>query len=71
MTPVRALFLRFCAWPSRRSKIPRWIPGLSRDNRWWSPFPGLPKTLGLQASSSTVYIPRKYDPARKHPLLPG
>jgi hypothetical protein len=33
------------------------------------PFPGLPQTLGGKPSELHVYIPRKYDPARKHPLL--
>ena len=44
---------------------PRVKPGQS----FVVPFPGLPQTLGGKPSELHVYIPRKYDPARKHPLL--
>lgn len=33
------------------------------------PFPGLPQTLGGKPSEMHVFIPRKYDPAKKHPLF--
>jgi hypothetical protein len=33
------------------------------------PFPGLPQTLGGKPSELHVFIPRKYDPSKKHPLL--
>lgn len=33
------------------------------------PFPGLPQTLGGKPSELHVFIPRKYDPAKKHPLF--
>jgi hypothetical protein len=32
-------------------------------------FPGLPQTLAKKPSELHVFIPRKYDPARKHPLF--
>jgi len=33
------------------------------------PFPGLPQTLAKRPSELHVFIPRKYDPAKKHPLF--
>ncbi|HLY09285.1 MAG TPA: hypothetical protein VKW04_08295 [Planctomycetota bacterium] len=32
-------------------------------------FPGLPQTLAKKPSELHVFIPRKYDPAKKHPLF--
>jgi hypothetical protein len=44
---------------------PRVKPGQS----FVIPFPGLPQTLAKKPSELHVFIPRKYDPARKHPLF--
>src|SRR5579862_8825486 len=33
------------------------------------PFPGLPQTLAKKPSELHIFIPRKYDPAKRHPLF--
>jgi hypothetical protein len=33
------------------------------------PFPSLPQTLAKKPSELHIFIPRKYDPAKKHPLF--
>lgn len=44
---------------------PRIKPGQS----FVVPFPGLPKTLANAPSELHIYIPKKYDVSRKHPLF--
>ena len=44
-------------------------PGLQPGDRFRVPFPALPETLASEPSEMHVYIPSKYDPARKHPLF--
>ncbi|HVR86421.1 MAG TPA: hypothetical protein VMU54_19015 [Planctomycetota bacterium] len=65
---VLALFLLVGAGPERiqgQTPDPRVKPGQTLV----IPFPGLPQTLAKKPSELHIYIPRKYDPARQHPLF--
>lgn len=59
------LLARAPAEPAQAVADPRVKPGA----RFVVPFPTLPQTLGSKASELHVFIPKKYDPRRKHPLF--
>ena len=48
---------------------PQDSPGIKPGQTLVLPFPGLPQTLGGKPSELHVFIPRKYDPSKKHPLF--
>jgi len=65
MTSPGIVLSVLCLLAQESPQDPRVKPGQT----FVVPFPGLPQTLGGKPSELHVFIPRKYDPARRHPLF--